>query len=121
MICLYSYLTSSHDKEDLESFISQISIIRALTFSTGFISLFFLYLSYVQLIELGLENKVSNEDIRNRWNGHIKNKDAAQLYGQDSSWTAKAYHLLYGKQSESKLHKYAKLMEFYQKIMQLEE
>lgn len=78
---------------------------------TGIIALslygFFLY----QFCYLVRNNIASNEEIRGRWNGHPKNEAEARIYKDDAGCWDKFNHFVYGPLPESKLHKFATLVE----------
>lgn len=85
-------------------------------YGTGFIGLALFVFGASQLLDLGLSNVTQNEDIRHRWNGHLANREAVRVYSKDCSWTSKAAFILCGKKSDSKVLKYAKLVELRDKI-----
>ena len=68
-----------------------------------------------QLFQLGLANWAGNEEIRQKWNAAPKNKESAEIYKRDSGCLAKCKYHLFGKLPESRLHKYSKLVDLYEK------
>lgn len=67
---------------------------------------FFLY----QFCYLADSNIASNEEIRNRWNGAIKNKKSASHYMKDVGKFEKFCHFMYGPMPESRLQKFCRLI-----------
>ena len=69
---------------------------------------------------MAANNVAGNEDIRHRWNGHLRNREQARVYKNDSTWRQKMREFLFAKLPESKLHKYAQLIELTQTIELIE-
>ena len=76
-----------------------------------------------QVTGLSLRNIASNEDIRHRWNGHRRNKKMMKIYKKEAGCCKRLAYILFGNvdqvQSESKLQKYAQLVETYYEIQRL--
>jgi palmitoyltransferase ZDHHC9/14/18 len=72
--------------------------------------IFFIY----QLCFLVLINQATNENLRDRWNGHPSNKAKSGIYSDQSSCCQKIYHYFWGDLNhDSRLETYA---EYKQKL-----
>lgn len=60
-----------------------------------------------QLGCLGIQNITSNEDIRHRWNGHLKNRKVTSFYKDETGCCSRTMHVLFG--NVSKTHGRSKL------------
>ena len=96
---------------------------KALFIYTSIIALSLLIFCSYQACSLGLSNVASNEDIRHRWNGHRRNRKAVKAYRKDAGCCGRCGFILWGNvnvcQGESKVEKYAELVETFYEIQRL--
>ena len=77
---------------------------------TALIALMLYSFFFYQFCYLAESNIAGNEEIRNRWNGGIKNKKNAQVYREDVGVFEKFCHFMYGPMPESRLQKLCRLI-----------
>lgn len=73
-----------------------------------------------QTFNLGIRNMTSNEDIRHRWNGHIRNKKATKFFRNRAGCCGRLKYILCADMTTihgpSKLELYVEYVELYYKI-----
>ena len=69
-------------------------MLTGITMYTSLIALLlYLFFTY-QLVTNNLANIASNEDLRSRWNGNGKNKTAAKIYMDKTTWKQRMFYFL---------------------------
>lgn len=96
---------------------------KSLFIYSSIIALGLLTFATYQTCSLGLGNVASNEDIRHRWNGHRRNRKAVKTFRKEAGCCGRCGFVLWGNvnavQGDSKLEKYAELVEAFYEIVRL--
>ena len=107
-VCL-GYLIETKQKQDA----LQVTIAKCVGIYGGIISISLFGFAFYQLLYLGIKNVASNEEIRDRWNAHPRNKAKVTIFNEDSTIWQKAKYYLFSNLPESRLKSYSKFVELY--------
>ena len=122
IICSVVIATCSEQMNQDEFSAFKITTCVILSFSaicSFFLLIFFLH----QLCALGVKNKMTNEDLRFRWNGHPRNKKMVKIYSKQAGLCNRISYVMCGNVNKvygiSKLKKYSNLVENYYKMKRM--
>ena len=90
-----------------------MTIVKCVGIYGGIISLSLFGFAAYQIMHLAVRNVASNEEIRDRWNAHPRNKPKVDIYKQESTCWQKAKYFLFSKLPESHLKSFTKFVEVY--------